>query len=136
MVANADGMVYVDGPALLSVIVGQVASPVRWDMCQRTFADMGVTGLLELAPGGTLTGLARRELPGVATLALKSPDDLDAAAAFVAEHRVRTTIPSRPRREPVVRGDGVEHNGGSAPDQLHGSTFGSDASATTPGGDA
>ena len=140
VVANADGMVYVDGPALLSVIVGQVAAPVRWDICQRTFADMGVTGLLEIAPGGTLTGLARRELPGIATLALKSPDDLDAAAAFVAEHRARTTIPSRPRREPAVPGDAVEHNGGSAPDQLHGSTFGTAPHTTTPatatGGDA
>lgn len=126
MVANADGMVYLDGPALLSVIVGQVASPVRWDICQRTFSDMGVTGLLEMAPGGTLTGLARRELPGVATLALKSPDDVDAAAAFVAEHRVRSTIPSRPRY-----GAEVEHTGGSAPEQLQGSTFGSTPPTTS-----
>ncbi len=141
VVANGDGMVYVDGPALLSVVVGQVASPVRWDICQRTFTEMGVTGLLEIAPGGTLTGLARRELPGVATLALKSPDDLDAGAAFIAEHRIRTTIPSRPRP-----GAGVEHNGGSTPDhpespaQLRGSGSGParhpTPSATTPGGDA
>ncbi len=132
VVANADGMAYVDGPSLLSTIVGQVAAPVRWDACQRTFAALGVTGLLELAPGGTLTGLARRELPAVATFAVKSPGDLDAAAAFVAEHRSRTTVPSAPRAGPDPGADspdagpqhaGPQQNGGSTP-------------ATRPGGDA
>ncbi|MEU0276782.1 ACP S-malonyltransferase, partial [Streptomyces sp. NPDC006307] len=42
--------------------------------------------LVEVCPGGTLTGIAKRALPGVATLALKTPDDLDAARALIAEH--------------------------------------------------
>jgi len=108
VIANADGMVYVDGPALLASIVGQVAAPVRWDACQRMFASLGITGLLELAPGGTLTGLARRELPGVATLAIRTPDDLGQAAAFVAEHRERRTVPS------PARPDQTEHDGDPA----------------------
>ncbi len=49
-------------------------------------AALGVTGILELPPAGTLVGLARRGLKGVPTLALKSPEDLEAARAFVAEH--------------------------------------------------
>jgi [acyl-carrier-protein] S-malonyltransferase len=66
--------------------VRQVANPVRWDLCQATLAERGVTGLLELAPGGVLTGLARRTLPGVEAFAVKSADDVDAARAFVARH--------------------------------------------------
>ena len=50
---------------------------------------IGVTALLELSPGGTLVGLAKRAMPGVATVALKSPDDLDAAQALIAQHSGR-----------------------------------------------
>ena len=66
-------------------LVGQVANPVRWDLCMETFKELGVTALIEAAPGGTLTGLAKRALPGVRTLALKTPDDLDAARTLIAE---------------------------------------------------
>ena len=47
----------------------------------QTFADLGVTGLIELPPAGTLVGLAKRDLPGVETLALKTPDDLEHGTA-------------------------------------------------------
>jgi len=47
-----------------------------------------VTALIELPPAGTLTGLARRALPGVAQLAVKTPDQLDAARELIAEHCV------------------------------------------------
>lgn len=93
IVANADGLINVDGPTVFATVIGQVARPVRWDACQRTMASHGVTAVLELAPAGTLTGLARREMPGVARFALRSPDDLPGAAAFVAEHRQRWTTP-------------------------------------------
>ena len=52
----------------------------------RTMADLGVTAIIELPPAGTLTGLARRALPGVAQLAIKTPDQLDAARELIAEH--------------------------------------------------
>ena len=71
---------------MLERLVGQVANPVRWDLCMETFKELGVTALLEVCPGGTLTGLAKRALPGVKTLALKTPDDLDAARELIAEH--------------------------------------------------
>lgn len=71
---------------MLTRLIGQVASPVRWDRCMETFQERGVTALIELCPGGTLTGLAKRALPGVKTLALKTPDDLDAARTLIAEH--------------------------------------------------
>jgi [acyl-carrier-protein] S-malonyltransferase len=87
-VGNASGEVLDNGAALLADLVAQVARPVRFDLVLQTFARLGVTGVLELAPAGVLTALVKRQLPGVATFALKSPDNLQAAAAFVAEHGV------------------------------------------------
>ncbi|MEU7716603.1 ACP S-malonyltransferase [Streptomyces tibetensis] len=85
-VSNKDGRTVAAGSEVLDRLVGQVANPVRWDLCMETFKELGVTALVELCPGGTLTGLAKRALPGVKTLALKSPADLDAARELIAEH--------------------------------------------------
>ncbi|MFJ2826530.1 ACP S-malonyltransferase [Streptomyces sp. NPDC087263] len=85
-VSNNDGKAVATGDEVVARLVGQVANPVRWDLCMETFKELGVTALLEVCPGGTLTGLAKRALPGVRTLALKTPDDLDAARELIAEH--------------------------------------------------
>ncbi|WP_327428404.1 ACP S-malonyltransferase [Streptomyces sp. NBC_01236] len=85
-VSNKDGRTVDTGSEVLARLVGQVANPVRWDLCMETFKELGVTALVEVCPGGTLTGLAKRALPGVKTLALKTPDDLDAARELIAEH--------------------------------------------------
>jgi len=80
---NHDGSTVESGSAALDLLVAQVASPVRWDLCMQSFADLGVTGIIELAPAGTLVGLAKRALRGVPTVAVKTPDDLAAAAALL-----------------------------------------------------
>ncbi|CAM5397377.1 ACP S-malonyltransferase [Streptomyces aurantiogriseus] len=85
-VSNKDGQTVATGAEVLDRLVGQVANPVRWDRCMETFKELGVTAIVEVCPGGTLTGLAKRALPGVKTLALKTPDDLDAAREVIAEH--------------------------------------------------
>ncbi|MFF4757243.1 ACP S-malonyltransferase [Streptomyces sp. NPDC001292] len=85
-VSNKDGRAVHSGGEVVERLVGQVANPVRWDLCMETFKELGATALIEVCPGGTLTGLARRALPGVKTLALKTPDDLDAARELIAEH--------------------------------------------------
>ncbi|MBD0708011.1 MULTISPECIES: ACP S-malonyltransferase [unclassified Streptomyces] len=85
-VSNKDGQVVSDGAEVVARLVGQVANPVRWDLCMETFQALGATALVEVCPGGTLTGIAKRALPGVATVALKTPDDLDAARTLIAEH--------------------------------------------------
>ncbi|MFD5522096.1 ACP S-malonyltransferase [Streptomyces sp. NPDC127066] len=85
-VSNRDGQTVASGTEVVSRLVGQVANPVRWDLCMETFQKLGATALIEVCPGGTLTGLAKRALPGVTTLALKTPDDLDAARELIAEH--------------------------------------------------
>ncbi|MEU5805437.1 MULTISPECIES: ACP S-malonyltransferase [unclassified Streptomyces] len=84
-VSNKDGQVVASGAEVVARLVGQVANPVRWDLCMERFAELGVTGIVELSPGGTLTGLAKRALKGVPNVALKTPDDLAKAAALVAE---------------------------------------------------
>jgi [acyl-carrier-protein] S-malonyltransferase len=86
LLSDADGAAVTTGREWLSRIVAQVATPVRWDLCMRTMADLGVTAIIELPPAGTLVGLARRALPGVAQLALKTPDQLDAARNMIYEH--------------------------------------------------
>jgi [acyl-carrier-protein] S-malonyltransferase len=86
LLSNADGAAVTAGKEWLDRIVAQVAAPVRWDLCLKTMADLGVTALIELPPAGTLTGLARRALPGVAQLAIKTPEQLDAARDLISEH--------------------------------------------------
>ena len=80
---NRDGSVVTDGGQALDHLVDQVSSPVRWDLCMASFADQGITGLIELAPAGALTGLAKRGLRGIPAVAVKTPDDLDAAVALL-----------------------------------------------------
>ena len=90
LLSNADGAVVTSGRAWVERIVNQVANPVRWDLCMETMSDIGVTAMIELLPGGTLTGMARRALPGVELLAIKTPDQLDAARELVAAHAAST----------------------------------------------
>jgi [acyl-carrier-protein] S-malonyltransferase len=86
IISNKDGQEMASGRAVLDRIVNQIVNPVRWDLCMQTLGDLGVTAVLELPPAGTLVGLIKRELPGVETLALKTPDDLDAAKDLIARH--------------------------------------------------
>ncbi|KRB45107.1 ACP S-malonyltransferase [Terrabacter sp. Root181] len=91
LLSNADGATVADGPDALDRLVRQVSNPVRWDRCMETMLALGVTGLVELAPAGTLVGLAKRAMPGVETLAVKTPDDLEAARTLVATHATPST---------------------------------------------
>lgn len=86
LLSNADGAVVGRGRDYLERLVSQVASPVRWDLCMQTMADLGVSGLLELPPAGTLTGIAKRNLKGVELFSLNTPDQLEDARAFVCAH--------------------------------------------------
>jgi [acyl-carrier-protein] S-malonyltransferase len=86
LLSNRDGAVVKSGGDWLDRIINQVSAPVRWDMCMQTMSDLGVTAMIELPPGGTLTGLAKRALRGIELVALKTPDDLDAARKLVAQH--------------------------------------------------
>jgi [acyl-carrier-protein] S-malonyltransferase len=86
LLSNRDGGVVKSGSEWLDRIINQVSAPVRWDMCMHTMESLGVTALIELPPAGTLTSLAKRALRGIQLVSLKTPDDLEAAVALVAEH--------------------------------------------------
>jgi [acyl-carrier-protein] S-malonyltransferase len=86
LISNRDGAVVSEGRAVLARIVSQVSNPVRWDLCMTAMGELGVTAVIEVPPAGTLTGLIKRALPGVETVALKTPDDLEAARDLVARH--------------------------------------------------
>jgi [acyl-carrier-protein] S-malonyltransferase len=96
IISNRDGQVVHEGAEMLRRIVTQVRNPVRWDLCMETMLDIGVTGMLEMPPAGTLTGIARRAMKGVETFALKTPDQLDDARAFIDKHGVASQIDTNP----------------------------------------
>jgi len=102
VISNRDGTVVHDGRDVLARIVGQIASPVRWDLCLETMEDLGVTGVLEMPPAGTLTGIAKRALKGVETFALKTPDQLDDAREFCAKHGEASGFGTTPTWRMVV----------------------------------
>ncbi|HWC24017.1 MAG TPA: ACP S-malonyltransferase [Flexivirga sp.] len=86
LLSNKDGGPVTAGADALDRLVAQVAGPVRWDTTMTTMLDLGVTGLIELCPAGTLVGLAKRGMRGVASVAVKTPDDLDKARELIREH--------------------------------------------------
>jgi [acyl-carrier-protein] S-malonyltransferase len=96
LISNADGQVVHDGREVLRRIVKQVSAPVRWDLCMQTMADLKVTGILEMPPAGTLTGIAKRALKGVEVFALKTPDQLDDARAFIDKHGDQSPMDGSP----------------------------------------
>lgn len=116
VLSNRDGSVVHSGAELLGRLVDQVALPVRWDLVMRTMKDLGVTAVIEMPPAGTLTGLVRRALPGVETLALKTPDDLDAARRLVEEHGEASPLENQPTWRLVVAPQaGTIRRGDAAP---------------------
>ena len=106
VISNRDGRVVHEGREVLRRIVGQIASPVRWDLCLETMADLGVTGILEMPPAGTLTGIAKRFFSGgptsVETFALKAPDQLDDARDFCDKHGEASPFDTSPPWRMVV----------------------------------
>ena len=86
VISNKDGQVIAGAYEVLDRIVDQIANPVRWDLCMETMKSIGITGVIELPPAGTLVGLLKRAASEIETFALKSADDLDAAREFAGRH--------------------------------------------------
>ncbi len=84
--SNNGGSLITSGSEFVELMVNQVSSPVRWDLCMKAMVDAGVTALIELAPAGTLVGLAKRAMPGIETLAVKTPENLEAALSLINSH--------------------------------------------------
>ncbi len=86
VLSNKDGVVLKSGREILDRIVNQIANPVRWDLCMQTLAEQGVTGVIEVAPAGTLVGLIKRAVPTIEQCALKSPAEIESATSFASTH--------------------------------------------------
>lgn len=84
LLSNYDGTAVASGAAALDSLVAQVTRPVRWDLCMATLAEQGVTRIVEVAPAGTLIGLAKRALRGTPGTAINTPEDLTALAEALA----------------------------------------------------
>jgi [acyl-carrier-protein] S-malonyltransferase len=104
LLSNADGHAVATGTEVLSRLVSQVTSPVRFDACLATMRELGVTAVLELPPAGALAGLAKREWKGagIEILALTSPADLDRARELIDAERGRAEAEHLPDWRVVV----------------------------------
>jgi [acyl-carrier-protein] S-malonyltransferase len=102
VISNKDGAVVHHGRELINRIVGQIASPVRWDRCMQTLIDLGVTGVIEVAPAGTLTGLLKRVAPQIECLALKTPEELDLAKELISRHSSNDSLSNEPTWRLIV----------------------------------
>lgn len=85
--SNQAGQLVQSGSDYLSLLVSQVSNPVRWDLCMQALVSAGVTALIEVSPAGTLTGLAKRGMPGIETVAVKTPENIEAALSLINNHR-------------------------------------------------
>lgn len=102
LLSNKDGAVVHHGREALDRIVGQISNPVRWDLCMETMVGLGVTAVIEVPPAGTLIGLIKRAMPGVETLALKTPEDIPAAMDLIARHGRPSSIDDQPTWRLVI----------------------------------
>lgn len=82
LLSNADGAPVASSADAMAKLVEQMTKPVRWDLCTATLRDREVAAIVEFPPAGTLSGIAKRELRGIPTHAIKSPDDLAALTSL------------------------------------------------------
>jgi [acyl-carrier-protein] S-malonyltransferase len=82
LLSNRDGQPVASAAVAMDHLVAQLTRPVRWDLCTETLRSRGVTAIVEFPPAGTLAGIAKRELRGTPTHAVKSPADLDGLPEF------------------------------------------------------
>ncbi len=114
LLSNLDGSTVQDGRELVQRLIHQVTAPVRWDLCMAALADLGVTGVIELPPAGTLSGMIKRELkatglPEIVTL--NNPDDLPAARDLIA--RLGGHDAASPKLSPNASRVETNHGGSS-----------------------
>ena len=77
LMSNRDGQPVSSAADAMEKLVAQLTRPVRWDLCSETLRQRSVTAIVEFPPAGALSGIAKRELRGVPTRAVKTPADLD-----------------------------------------------------------
>ena len=92
VISNVDALAHANGEEWSSLLSAQLSSPVRWKHCLLTLAEAGVTGFVELGPGGVLTGMAKRTVDNARTVSVATPEELDKLIEWVdASSPVATT---------------------------------------------
>lgn len=84
VISNVDSLAHDKGDEWSSLLSAQLSSPVRWKHSLLTMGELGVSGVLELGPGGVLTGMTKRTLEGVRTISISTPDELDKLVDWLA----------------------------------------------------
>jgi [acyl-carrier-protein] S-malonyltransferase len=77
LLSNVDGQPVTSAADAMDKLIAQLTRPVRWDLCNETIRGLDPRAIVEFPPAGALTGIAKRELRGVATHAVKTPAELD-----------------------------------------------------------
>lgn len=83
VISNVDALSHDKGDEWSSLLSAQLSSPVRWKHCLLTMSEAGVTGFVELGPGGVLTGMAKRTIDSARTISVATPDELDKLIEWV-----------------------------------------------------
>lgn len=84
VVANVTARPVQQANDIRKLLVQQITSPVRWRETMDFFKTEGVETIIEIGPGKVLTGLAKRELPGVTLHNIDTLADLETVAAAVS----------------------------------------------------
>ena len=99
VVANVDARAHPGAEEWPGLLSAQLCSPVRWRQSLLMLSELGATQVVEVGPGGVLTGLARRTLPDAQALSVASPDDIGAPG----RHPLGLRDLARLRRRPPGR---------------------------------
>jgi [acyl-carrier-protein] S-malonyltransferase len=83
VISNVDAKPHAQGDEWTALLSAQLASPVRWKHGLQALSGLGVNDFAELGPGGVLTGMAKRSVPGARTVSVATPDDLDKLLEWV-----------------------------------------------------
>lgn len=85
VVSNVDGRAHDRGDEWASLLSAQLSSPVRWKHGLLAMAEFGITGFIELGPGGVLTGMTKRTVDNARSISVSTPDDLDKLIEWVGQ---------------------------------------------------
>lgn len=120
VVSNVDALPHDSADEWTSLLSAQLSSPVRWKHGLLTMAEAGVTGFVELGPGGVLTGMAKRTVDNARTISVSTPDELDKLIDWV--NKAATTGPAPLEGEHLFATERLVVSpcaGVFAPDTLH-----------------
>lgn len=75
VLSNTDARGYTDAAGWPGRLTRQLVEPVRWASSMETLVELGATTFVEVGPGTTLVGLAKRAVPGITLRSVGIPAD-------------------------------------------------------------